>query len=80
MRYIHEGLTLSNEELEKAKREEKARVLENGKLTLILDLDHTLLNSSQFKELSQEQHDLLRLMMPKRVGRAQTDCAATRPG
>ena len=59
MRYIHEGLTLSNEELEKAKREEKARVLENGKLTLILDLDHTLLNSSQFKELSQEQHDLL---------------------
>jgi RNA polymerase II C-terminal domain phosphatase-like 3/4 len=59
MKYIHEGLTLSNEELEKAKREEKARVLQNGKLTLILDLDHTLLNSTQFKELTQEQHDLL---------------------
>jgi RNA polymerase II C-terminal domain phosphatase-like 3/4 len=26
---------------------------------LILDLDHTLLNSTQFKELTQEQHDLL---------------------
>jgi len=59
MTYIHEGLTLSNEELEKAKREEKARVLQNGKLTLILDLDHTLLNSTQFKELTQEEHDLL---------------------
>ena len=59
MRYIHEGLTLSNAELEKAKREEKERVLKDGKLTLILDLDHTLLNSAQFKELTQEQHDLL---------------------
>ena len=59
MKYIHEGLTLSNEELEKAKREERAKVLERGKLTLILDLDHTLLNSAQFKELSQEQHDML---------------------
>ena len=59
MRYIHEGLTLSNDELEKAKREEKERVLRDGKLTLILDLDHTLLNSTQFKELTQEQHDLL---------------------
>ena len=59
MRYIHEGLTLSNSELDKAKREEKRRVLDEGKLTLILDLDHTLLNSTQFKELTQEQHDLL---------------------
>ena len=59
MRYIHEGLTLSNDELEKAKREEKERALRDGKLTLILDLDHTLLNSTQFKELTQEQHDLL---------------------
>ena len=33
--------------------------MQNGKLTLILDLDHTLLNSTQFKELTQEEHDLL---------------------
>lgn len=59
MTYIHEGLTLSNQELEKARLEEKLRVLSQGKLTLILDLDHTLLNSTQFKELTQEQHDLL---------------------
>jgi RNA polymerase II C-terminal domain phosphatase-like 3/4 len=57
MRYIHEGLELSASELEKAKREEKRRVLTSGKLLLVLDLDHTLLNSARFSELTQEQHD-----------------------
>ena len=50
MRYIHAGLELSNDELEKAKREEKQRVLLSGKLLLVLDLDHTLLNSARFAE------------------------------
>ena len=59
MRYIHEGLELSNDELEKAKREEKQRVLLSGKLLLVLDLDHTLLNSARFAELTQEEHDVL---------------------
>jgi hypothetical protein len=57
MRYIHEGLELSNAELERAKKEEKMQLLRSGKLLLVLDLDHTLLNSARFSELSQEQHD-----------------------
>ena len=59
MRYIHAGLELSNDELEKAKREEKQRVLLSGKLLLVLDLDHTLLNSARFAELRQAEHDVL---------------------
>ena len=59
MRYIHAGLELSNDELEKAKREEKQRVLLSGKLLLVLDLDHTLLNSARFAELTQAEHDTL---------------------
>jgi RNA polymerase II C-terminal domain phosphatase-like 3/4 len=59
MRYIHAGLELSNDELEKAKREEKQRVLLSGKLLLVLDLDHTLLNSARFAELTQAEHDVL---------------------
>ena len=59
MRYIHEGLELSNDELEKAKREEKTRVLLSGKLLLVLDLDHTLLNSARFADLTQDDHDVL---------------------
>ena len=59
MRYIHAGLELSTESLNQAKREEKDRVMRSGKLMLVLDLDHTLLNSARFAELTQEQHDLL---------------------
>lgn len=60
MRYIHEGLELSNAELDRAKKEEKLQLLRSGKLLLVLDLDHTLLNSARFSDLTQEQHDQLR--------------------
>ena len=66
MRYIHEGLELSNAELDRAKREERARVLRSGKLLLVLDLDHTLLNSARFSDLSQAQHDALGLVIVAR--------------
>ena len=55
MRYIHEGLEMSSAELDRAKAEEKTRVLNSGKLLVVLDLDHTLLNSARFSELSQER-------------------------
>ena len=42
-----------------AKAEEKTRVLNSGKLLVVLGGDHTLLNSARFSELSQEQHDAL---------------------
>ena len=67
MRYIHEGLELSNAELDRAKREERARVLRSGKLLLVLDLDHTLLNSARFSDLSQAQHDALGMVILARA-------------
>ena len=35
------------------------RVLLSGKLLLVLDLDHTLLNSARFADLTQDDHDVL---------------------
>ena len=67
MRYIHEGLELSNAELDRAKREERARVLRSGKLLLVLDLDHTLLNSARFSDLSQAQHNALGMVVLARA-------------
>ena len=67
MRYIHEGLELSNAELDRAKREERARVLRSGKLLLVLDLDHTLLNSARFSDLSQAQHNALGMVILARA-------------
>ena len=70
VRYIHQGLEMSNTELEKAKREEKARILRSGRLVLVLDLDHTLLNSARFSELSQEEHYVMHRII------AAADCEA----
>ena len=70
MRYIHQGLEMSNAELEKAKREEKRRILLSGRLVLVLDLDHTLLNSARFSELSQEEHYVMHRII------AAADCEA----
>ena len=67
MRYIHEGLELSNAELDRAKREERAQVLRSGKLLLVLDLDHTLLNSARFSDLSQAQHNALGMVILARA-------------
>lgn len=68
MRYIHHGLELSKVTLDQAKLEEKQRVVKSGKLMLVLDLDHTLLNSARFGELTQEHHDLLnRVIAARRV-------------
>ena len=70
VRYIHQGLEMSNAELEKAKREEKRRILLTGRLVLVLDLDHTLLNSARFSELSQEEHYMMHRII------AAADCEA----
>ena len=74
VRYIHQGLEMSNTELEKAKREEKARILRSGRLVLVLDLDHTLLNSARFSELSQEEHYVMHRII------AAADCEANGGG
>jgi len=53
----YEGVQLSVAEVRKLKAEERASLLASRKLVLVLDLDHTLLNSATLRELSTEQAD-----------------------
>jgi RNA polymerase II C-terminal domain phosphatase-like 3/4 len=49
--YIHHGLEISHAEAERLRRGTSEHVLANRKLLLILDLDHTLLNSTRLIEV-----------------------------
>lgn len=53
----YEGVQLSHSEVAKLKAEERASLIASRKLVLVLDLDHTLLNSAMLHELSIEQAD-----------------------
>jgi hypothetical protein len=55
----YQGLQLSKAEVRKIKAEECRELLARRKLSLVLDLDHTLLNSALYAELDQEQGNLL---------------------
>lgn len=54
MRYVHEGLELSVDEAERLRRSTTAQVMADRRLVLVLDLDHTLLNSTRYIDLTQE--------------------------
>ncbi|EFN54779.1 hypothetical protein CHLNCDRAFT_134722 [Chlorella variabilis] len=49
--YIHRGLVVSKHEAERVRQGTADRLLAHRKLLLILDLDHTLLNSTRFTEV-----------------------------
>ena len=48
------GLELGRSEVRRIKAEEKGKLLAARKLVLVLDLDHTLLNSAVYHELTPE--------------------------
>ena len=50
-RYIHQGLTISHGEAARLRADGLARVLAARRLLLVLDLDHTLLNSTRLSEV-----------------------------
>lgn len=54
LRYLHQGLELSAEEAERVRRSTSAQVLADRRLVLVLDLDHTLLNSTRYIDLTPE--------------------------
>lgn len=58
--YIHRGLEVSKHEAERLRQGTADRLLASRKLLLILDLDHTLLNSTRFAEVSPEGEQALR--------------------
>ncbi|KAI4379130.1 hypothetical protein MLD38_005465 [Melastoma candidum] len=56
--YIHKGLRLANDEIDRLRTEDMKNLLRLKKLNLILDLDHTLLNSTPLTLLTQEEEYL----------------------
>uniref|UniRef100_A0A452Z135 RNA polymerase II C-terminal domain phosphatase-like n=2 Tax=Aegilops tauschii subsp. strangulata TaxID=200361 RepID=A0A452Z135_AEGTS len=56
--YIAEGLRLSNSEMDRLSGSEVKNLLRERKLVLILDLDHTLINSTRLHDISAAEMDL----------------------
>ncbi|KAI7844187.1 hypothetical protein COHA_002322 [Chlorella ohadii] len=61
--YIHRGLEVSKHEAERVRQGTADRLLAGRKLLLILDLDHTLLNSTRFIEVPPESEAVLRAQL-----------------
>ncbi|KAI5064813.1 hypothetical protein GOP47_0019508 [Adiantum capillus-veneris] len=55
LRYIHAGLEVSNQEADRIRSNELEKILLRKKLYLVLDLDHTLLNSARFIEVTSDE-------------------------
>ncbi|GAV83120.1 NIF domain-containing protein/PTCB-BRCT domain-containing protein [Cephalotus follicularis] len=56
--YIHKGLRLGNDEILRLRTTDMKNLLRHKKLYLVLDLDHTLLNSTQLFHLTPEEEYL----------------------
>ena len=59
LRYIHHGLEISQTEADRLRKGTADRVIAAKRLLLILDLDHTLLNSTRFVEVTPEIEEKL---------------------
>lgn len=57
--YIHKDLRLGNKEINRLRGKDLSQLLNYKKLILILDLDHTLLNTARFIDLCPEEEYLL---------------------
>ncbi|KAJ1262729.1 hypothetical protein BS78_09G132200 [Paspalum vaginatum] len=56
--YIHKGLRLGTTEIDRLRTADLKNLLRERKLVLILDLDHTLINSTRLQDISPAEHDL----------------------
>lgn len=61
--YIHRGLVVSKHEAERVRQGTADRLLAHRKLLLILDLDHTLLNSTRLNEIPPDSEPVLRALL-----------------
>lgn len=53
--YIHKNLRLGKDELDRLRNKDLKNLLSHKKLYLVLDLDHTLLNSTRFSDITAEE-------------------------
>ncbi|KAB2633185.1 RNA polymerase II C-terminal domain phosphatase-like 4 [Pyrus ussuriensis x Pyrus communis] len=56
--YIHKGLRLQNYEVDRLRKIDLKRAMRHKKLYLVLDLDHTLLNSTKLDRMTAEEEYL----------------------
>ncbi|KAG9156622.1 hypothetical protein Leryth_006602 [Lithospermum erythrorhizon] len=56
--YIHKSLRLASDEIARLQDKDLKNLLSNKKLILVLDLDHTLLNSTRFADITPEERYL----------------------
>lgn len=56
--YIHKDLRLGNDEISRLRDADVKSLLQHKKLYLVLDLDHTLLNSTRLEDISSEEEYL----------------------
>jgi RNA polymerase II C-terminal domain phosphatase-like 3/4 len=63
MRYVHHGLVISAAEAARLRGATTARALAARRLLLVLDLDHTLLNSSRAADLAPAHLEALHGML-----------------
>ncbi|KAL2534828.1 RNA polymerase II C-terminal domain phosphatase-like 4 [Abeliophyllum distichum] len=56
--YIHKNLRLGNDEIARLRDKDFKNLLRHKKLYLVLDLDHTLLNSTRFADITIEERYL----------------------
>ncbi|KAD2804296.1 hypothetical protein R6Q59_030183 [Mikania micrantha] len=57
--YIHKDLRLANDEIARVRDRDLKNLLRHKKLYLVLDLDHTLLNSTRFSDITQDEGYLM---------------------
>ncbi|KAL8051542.1 hypothetical protein ABFX02_06G153700 [Erythranthe guttata] len=55
LRYIHKNLPLASNEMDRLRNENSKELLRDRKLSLVLDLDHTLLNSADLSDITSEE-------------------------
>lgn len=65
LNYIHHGLEVSQVEAARLKNHTVKQAMENEKLLLVLDLDHTLLHSTRISDLNEEQTKQLHGLLEK---------------
>ncbi|TVU34573.1 hypothetical protein EJB05_16409 [Eragrostis curvula] len=56
--YIHKGLRLGTSEIDRLRGADLKNLLRGRKLVLILDLDHTLINSTRLQDISPAENEL----------------------
>ena len=76
----YQGMQLSVAEVRRIKAEECRALLARRKLSLVLDLDHTLLNSAMYNELDQESGDQLEAWHTEERGYGSDSRKAAGPG